>query len=292
MRGRPWPPALRWTAYVLVAIAFAITCAYLSHWQFSRNAERSAQLQLVTDNYDAVPIPLSRAITGTDDFDDALEWHPVEVTGTYLADQQLVARNRPHGGTSAFEVLTPLLLDDGRVLIIDRGWVPPAEKGEGTAPIPAPPAGEVTVIARLRPGEPLPSSGRGAPDGQVPTINLPLVANTTGATTITSAYATLVRDDPAPVQAPVALEPPTNDPGPYLSYAVQWILFAVMGFVFIGYIIRTELTHRREEREEADERVAAGEVLPAPVTKRPLFPRRLDRDMVDEDALLDEAERR
>ncbi|MFT4305701.1 MAG: SURF1 family protein, partial [Microbacterium sp.] len=138
--------AVRWTVYVAIAIVFAIACGFLSHWQFSRNAERSAQLTLVSDNYDADPVPLSTAITGLDDFDGSYEWHPVELHGTYLVDEQLVVRNRPHGGTSAFEVLTPLLLDDGRILIIDRGWVAAADSGDGPAAIPDPPSGEVTVV--------------------------------------------------------------------------------------------------------------------------------------------------
>ena len=73
---------------------------------------------------------------------------------------------------------------------------------------------------------------------------------------------------------------PSEDPGPYLSYAVQWILFAVMGFVFIIYVIRTERTRRREDAEAA----AAGET----VVREPTRARRRDRDAEAEDALLDQ----
>lgn len=276
-------PVLRWTAYIGIAIAFAVACAFLSHWQFSRNADRSAQLALVAANYDATPVPLSSAVTGLDDFDAGKEWHPVALHGTYLVDEQLVARNRPHGGTSAFEILTPLKLDDGRIVIVNRGWVPAADRGDGPAAVPAPPTGNVDVIVRLRPGEPLPSSGRSAPAGQVPTINLPLVAETTGAQTITAVYGSLVSETPAVSQMPTPLDPPSDDPGPFLSYAVQWILFAVMGFVFIWYVIRSERRHRREEAE--------GDDPDAPASRHRLFERRDDRDMTDEDALLDRAGR-
>ena len=43
----------------------------------------------------------------------------------------------------------------------------------------------------------------------------------------------------------------TEIPNNHLSYAIQWILFAVMGFVFIWYMIRTEIRHRREDAEDA-----------------------------------------
>ncbi len=289
--------AVRWISYVAVAIVFAIACGYLSHWQFSRNADRTAQLTLVSNNYDADPVALSTAITGLDDFDESYEWHPVELHGTYLTDRQLVVRNRPHGGTSAFEVLTPLLLDDGRIIIIDRGWVQPAESGDGPVAIPDPPTGTVTVVARLRPSEALPTSGRSAPEGQVPTLNLPLVSETTGAETLTSAYGALVSESPSVSEMPTALDTPSEDPGPFLSYAVQWILFAIMGFVFIWYVIRSERRHRKEEAEDAAEAAARAAAGDDPIPEDPLpprrrrFERRPDRDMNDEDALLDRVER-
>jgi cytochrome oxidase assembly protein ShyY1 len=284
------PRAGRWAIYIALAVVFAIACAFLSNWQFSRNQERAGQLALVAENYDAAAVPLAEVIPAGGELDPQDEWRPVRLTGTYLTDDQLLARNRPHGGTSAFEVLVPFRLDDGRVILVDRGWVPPGQDQPEPDAVPAPPAGEVTVVARLRPGEALPSSGRSAPEGQVPTINLELAAGAisaeSGAALERSAYGVLVSEDPTPATSPNALEAPSDDPGPHLSYAIQWILFAVMGFVFIGYVIRTERRHRREDAEEA----AAAE--PTTDAAQPAPPRRRrDRDAEDEDALLDAAGR-
>ena len=268
---------LRWGGYVLVAIVFAIVCAYLSHWQFSRNHRRQTQLDLVQENYHAAPVPLDDLLSPGAPLRASDEWHPVTAHGRYEADKQLLVRNRPHGGTSAFEVLVPFRTDDGRVFIVNRGWVAPADKGV-TLSVPPPPSGEVTITARLRPGEPLPPSGRGAPEGQVPSINLPLVADKIddGSAVDTGAWGELVSESPAPPHRPAAFDAPSDDPGPFLSYAIQWILFAVMGFIFIGYVIRTEIVKHRDE--------AAGR------TPRPR--RRRDRDMDDEDAVLDAVEHR
>lgn len=128
----------------------------------------------------------------------------------------------------------------------------------------------MTVLARLRPGEPLPPSGRGAPEGQVPTIHLPTVAALTGDDLVTAAYGQLVSEDPS-ADALGGFPSPTDDPGPHLSYAIQWILFAVMGFGFIGYVIRTEIVKAKEDAGERPVRVK----------------KRRDRDADDEDALLD-----
>lgn len=267
-------PVVRWSAYVGVAIVFAIVCGFLANWQFNRSDERSGEIELVEQNYDAKPVEFSSVISGTDDFVATDEWLPVVLEGSYLTDQQLLARNRPRGGTSAFEVLVPFQLTDGRIVIVNRGWVPP---GEGTLPdvIPTAPEGDVTVIARLRPTEGVPRSGGGILDGDVPTIktiNVPTIAEVTGPNTVTPIYALMVSEDPAASSVPNTIDPPTADPGPHLSYAIQWILFALMGFIFILYIIKTERSQRRED---------AGEV-PARAKKK-----RIDADAAQEDALLD-----
>ena len=289
------PRAGRWSIYIALAVVFAIACAFLSHWQFSRNEERSHQLALVAQNYDADPVPLAEAIPAGGQLDPQDEWHPVTLTGEFLVDDQLLARNRPHGGTSAYEVLVPFRLDDGRVLLVDRGWVPPGDDQPEPDAVPAPPSGEATVVVRLRPGEQLPNSGRSAPEGQVPTINLGLIADTissdAGTALERSAYGVMVTEDPAPATAPSALEAPSDDPGPHLSYAIQWIMFALMGFIFIGYVIRTERKHRREDAEDAaaaTDPETALETVPVPV---PASRRRRDRDAEDEDALIDAAGR-
>ncbi|MBS1674920.1 MAG: SURF1 family protein [Actinobacteria bacterium] len=268
---------LRWAAYLAVAVVFAIVCAYLSNWQFSRNEGRQTQLDLVQRNYDAKPVPLSDLLPRGSALPASAEWHPVELHGRYDTAGQLLVRNRPHGGTSAFEVLVPLRLDDGRVFIVDRGWLVAGNHTDVPTSIPDPPSGEVTVIARVRPGEPLPPSGRGAPEGQVPSINLPLIAGETGGAEVeTSAYGQMMSESPAAATRPAAFESPSDDPGPFLSYAIQWILFAIMGFIFIGYVIRTEIIKHRDE--------AAGRTPRGPRRRR-------DRDMDDEDALLDAVQR-
>lgn len=265
---------LRWTVYVLIAIGFAIACAFLSHWQFDRSEEKNATIARVEANYDATPVALDEVLAADDSFDPlADEWTQIELTGRYADGQGIVVRNRVHAGTSAYESLVPFHTADGRVLIVDRGWVMAASGDEPEA-IAAPPSGDVTIVVRARPGENLPSSGRSAPPGQVPTIHLPTVAaELDEPDAITTMYGELVSEDPAPTVPLGGFDRPEEDAGMNLSYAIQWILFAVMAFVFLGYIIRTEIVKHREELEDAP-----------PREKRP---RRRDRDATAEDELLD-----
>ena len=280
MSRRTAPTAVRWSGYVAVAVLFAIACAFLSHWQFERNESRAAELELVDDNYDAVPVDLEDLVPEGSTLDPEDEWHPVVMTGEYLPTDQLLVRNRPHGGTAAFEVLVPFRLEDGRILIVDRGWVPPGESSREPDAVAAPPEGTVEVTVRLRPGEALTSSGESVDGGQIPTINLPLIAAVVadGERVEQSAYGALVSEQPAPATTLGALDDPSADPGPHLSYAIQWILFAIMGFVFIGYMIRTEIRARRDDDED-DEKPAD--------TTGPIARRRRDHDADAEDALVD-----
>ena len=47
----------------------------------------------------------------------------IAVAGSWDAAHQFLLDNRSHGGLPGYEVLTPLQLADGRVLLVDRGWV-------------------------------------------------------------------------------------------------------------------------------------------------------------------------
>lgn len=295
MSARETPAAARWAMYVGVAILFAIACAFLSNWQFSRNAERSEQLELVANNYDATPVALGDLLAPGAELTPSDEWRPVRLEGRYLADEQLLVRNRAHGGSAAYEQLVPFRLDDGRTLLVDRGWLPPGNSQSLPDDIPDPPSGEVTVEVRLRPGEAAPTSGRTAEAGQVPTINLGLVAEQTGPLE-PGAYGLLMSETPAPATAPLTVDPPSNDPGPYLSYAIQWILFALMGVGFITYVIVSERRLRREDAEDDDDDVVPAaapvradegrrRVDPVALHRSRKLPR--DRDADDEDALLD-----
>ncbi|GMM96746.1 SURF1 family protein [Microbacterium sp. MTN4-26] len=279
MSRRAAPTAVRWSGYIAVAVLFAIACAFLSHWQFERNESRAAELELVDRNYDAVPVVLEDLVPEGSTLDPEDEWHPVVMTGEYLPADQLLVRNRPHGGTAAFEVLVPFRLEDGRILIVDRGWVPPGESSREPDAVAAPPEGTVQVTVRLRPGEPLTSSGESVDDGQIPTVNLPLIAGVVadGERVEQSAYGALASEEPAPATTLGALDDPSADPGPHLSYAIQWILFAIMGFVFIGYMIRTEIRARRDDHEDEEQAETTG----------PIARRRLDHDADAEDALVD-----
>jgi cytochrome oxidase assembly protein ShyY1 len=257
---------------VALVVVFASVCALLSWWQFSRNEEAMERIRQVVDNWDAAPTQLDAILESpTAAFDPGDTWTPVAVTGEYDASNQLLVRGRPRDGRAGFEVLVPLVrADGGGVLIIDRGWVAAGET-QANVPdaVPAAPVGPVTVVARLKAGEPS-VPGRSAPPGQVATIELPLIAATTALPAVyTSAYGVLASESPA-VPTPALASRPEPDPGPHLSYAVQWILFAIFAATALGWSIVNERRARSEDYVPKPKRARIGE-----------------SDAAEEDALLD-----
>lgn len=266
--------SLRWARYLVLAVVFAAACAALAWWQVSRREEKVVEVTRIERNYDAAPAPLAEVLPFTDDE----EWRPVELAGQYRTEDQLLVRNRPHGGSAGFEVLVPFETEDGRLFLVDRGWVRPDSTGARAVEIPAAPRGDVTVVARLKPGEPSVTGGTTA-SGVLASIQLDEVARLLGEPIETGAYGQLVSEDPSPADRPRAAERPTVDEGPHLSYALQWVAFALIGFGGLVFAIRQEYRYRNAEDPDEQRRAAEREA------KRAAKP----TDADEEDALLDRA---
>ncbi|HSP53717.1 MAG TPA: SURF1 family protein [Cryobacterium sp.] len=246
----------RWAGYLALTILFAAVCSGLGLWQLARRADALTEMGKVETNYAAEPVPLTQALPDLEAFSESQKWMPVVMTGTYLTDDELIVRNRPLQINPGFEVLTPLLLPDGSVFIVNRGWLPTGQTADAPASVPTAPSGVVTVVARLKAGEPL-LAGRSATGNQIATINLDDVATRLALPTYTGAYGLMASEDPAPEERPVAVTRPVKDEGPHLSYAFQWFVFALMGFVGLGWAIRQE--YRTVNFDDPEERIRAAE---------------------------------
>ncbi|TFB70008.1 MULTISPECIES: SURF1 family protein [Cryobacterium] len=258
MMGWNFAVSRRWAGYLALTILFAAVCSGLGVWQLARRDEALTELFKIDSNFDSNPVPVTEALPELTDFDESQKWMPVELTGTYLVGDEMLARNRPLNVNPGFEVLTPFLLTDGTIFIVDRGWLPTGQEQDAPDTVPAPPTGTVTVVARLKASEPdLP--GRTASGNQVATINLSTIAERLNEPTYTGAYGLMAKESPAATEArPTAVLKPIRDEGPHLSYAFQWFVFGLLAFIGLGWALREEYrsvnAHDPEERERADER--------------------------------------
>jgi cytochrome oxidase assembly protein ShyY1 len=256
----------RWLGILALTVAFALACIALGQWQFARRTEAQAAIAVLDSNYSQPALPVAAVLNSPTNADRSLKWTPVRLTGRYLADRVVYVRTRIGEGGIGFEQLVPFLDDSGTVLVIDRGWV--AADGANTNPVepPAIPNVSVTVVARLMPTEQT-IPGRDAPAGQIATIHVPSIAGRLNNPTFEAWYGRVDSETPATVTG-ARWEEPILDEGPHLSYALQWYVFALMGFIGYGWALRQE---------------ARGPI--EPTNTGPRSPRQRDEDF--EDAALD-----
>jgi cytochrome oxidase assembly protein ShyY1 len=235
----------RWVVYVVLTLVFAAACIALGVWQFDRRAQTITEIRRIENNYSATAIPIEDVLGGGQTFDSAQSWRPVRISGTYRPQDQMLVRNRTSDSGTGYEILTPLVTANGSVFIVDRGWIGRNESGDGPGAIPAPPAGDVQVVARLRPSEHSPL-GQSIAGNLAPTIDVPLLTQHWGVPVYPDVYGLLVSENPS-AQAGEPLAKPSTSEGNHLSYAFQWLAFAVLGFIALAWGIRREKKIRQSE---------------------------------------------
>jgi cytochrome oxidase assembly protein ShyY1 len=281
VRGWGFALSRRWLGYLAFVIVFAIGCAGLSYWQIARRDEARAEIERVDVNWAAAPRPIGEVLQNRDSYDPDDKWTPVILEGRYLRDDELLVRGRPLDGNAGFEQLVPFQLTDGSIFIVDRGWVKAGNEQDAPDSIPRVPGGDLTVVARLKGGEPT-IPGRSAPDGQVATINLPTIADIIDRPIYSGAYGLLASEDPPAEDRPAAAVKPVADEGPHLSYAFQWIVFGIMAFLGLGWAVRQE--YRAKNADDPQERLRAD-------ARRRKLDAKSPSDAQIEDAILDHADR-
>lgn len=280
----------RVASVLAVALVVAAGCVVAGLWQWSRHEDRSAAVALVTANYDAAPADLPQVVGDGLQPDEV--WRPVTVRGSYVGTA--VLRNRPVSGTPAAHALGVLEIADGpwqgRLLVVDRGWFPAAQAGEGREA----PGGTLEVTARLRTAEP--AAGRDAPEGQVQAIAVDQVlaaAGLAGGDVVPDAYGVVATEDGRAPDGVTPVPRPDADLGPHLSYAFQWWVFA------LGALVGGVVLLRREASDAAAAQAAASDASSdaAPTGQgrsTPTTPGRTRRRRPtaeeEEDAILDAAE--
>jgi surfeit locus 1 family protein len=124
----------------------------LGSWQLERRAWKLDLIDRVADRVHAPPAPVPGAAQWSAVSKAADEYRRVKATGLFLNDAEtLVQATTELGG--GYWVLTPLWLQDGSVVLVNRGFVPPESRDRARRAA-AEPAGMTTVIGLMRMTEP------------------------------------------------------------------------------------------------------------------------------------------
>lgn len=232
----------RWLAWLILASLFAVACVFLSQWQFSRRAEAVARIELVQNNFDQALAPIGSL---TSPFEAKNEWRPVELEGRFLVENAYLVRNRPFNGAAGFLQFIPFETKDGTLVAVETGWLPSGNEQDEPDLVPVPTEESVKIWGRLRPTEP--KSSKDAPAGQLASVNSSTLFEKAGLSgqTLDSVYVRLGESYRPGEALPKVLGKPDLNEGNHLSYAMQWILFALMAFGALWWAVRQELRIRR-----------------------------------------------
>ncbi len=232
-----------WIAFHLLVVVGIVTMINLGFWQLRRLDERQAFNSVVEERYDASAAPIDELLTPATD-PDAVAWRPVTVSGTYLPEAGVLVVNRSQNGRAGVNAVVPLRLDDGRILLVNRGFVPL------TFDTPEVPAIQVEVTGRLRPSQERRLGQLSDPTegtlSEVQRLDLERLAGQFDGP-IVPMYIDLIESTPPETGGvPEPVIAPDLSEGNHLSYAVQWFIFAAAAAT--GWVLavrRSTATHRR-----------------------------------------------
>jgi surfeit locus 1 family protein len=238
----------RWIAFHLIVVAAVVAMVNLGFWQLRRLDERRDFNATVEARYDAPPVDLDTLLDEAGDNLDAVEWRPVRITGEFVDNGDVRIVNRSQNGQAGDNIVSPFRLDGGRVIVVNRGFVP-----LGVEEIEPEPVGEVTVVGRVHPSDvrrrgqltdresgvlteaqrvDLDRLAPQMPDGELVPLYVDQFEPPTGG------Y-------PQPVAAPELSE--KN----HLSYAGQWFIFAACAVIGWVLAVRKSANTRRREVSES-----------------------------------------
>ena len=256
----------RWILLTLTTLVLMVVMVNLSLWQLRRLHERRTANREVSTRTALPPAALDDVLPPTVTLAGgigAAQWRRVEATGTYDGAHQVLVNDRSFDGLPGLHVVTPLVLADGRALLVNRGWVPIAPAAGADPVVPEAPAGAVTVIGRLRPTQTRGLLGPRDPATGTLTRLARLDVARIGQQVpnpLVPAYIELAGPDDGSLPRPLPL--PALDEGPHLSYAGQWLLFTVLaGGGWVALVRRHAKLVRQQDRraELTAERTAAAQ---------------------------------
>lgn len=240
------PSWLRLTLVILAPIAIAVMIG-LGFWQLGRLEARRATNAAILARRDLAPIDLNRDVV-SDPL--SVEYRSAVARGTYDSAGEVYWRNQEYDGAPGMHVITPLRLEGGAAVLVDRGWLPLTGPTDVDAARFPPPAGVVEVTGLLRvppvrtstlsPYDPVPAAGAPAlkawfwldPTQIAPQVGYALLP------------VVLTADDGPSTSLPLADTTLALDEGPHLGYAIQWFSFAAI--TTIGLFAYWRSSRRRQ----------------------------------------------
>jgi surfeit locus 1 family protein len=229
MRQRDW-------ILIVLLLVSSLVCVRLGFWQLARMQQRIDHNLSIEDQLNAP----KRAFSP-----DENDYQRVTLEGTFLQNHEIVLRNRALDEVAGFHLVTPLRLEDSRVILVDRGWIP-YEEGSNFALDAYQILEGVTIEGVLLPGQAQPRWDFLAdpiPEPGDPPLKTWRVIDIEGLQSqmpfaIHYQYVVLTHIESAREVQPVPDFQLDLSNGPHLSYAIQWFSFAGIAIIGGGVMLR------------------------------------------------------
>ncbi|TJZ90757.1 SURF1 family protein [Paracoccus gahaiensis] len=201
--------------YLFPLILGIVGCAALIQlglWQLERRDWKEGMLDQITAGIQAEPVPLPAEI------DPSMKYLPVTVTGTTTgAEIDVLSHTREQG--AGYQIVSRFITDDGRAILLDRGFVPQEARHSERPPVRLQVTGNLHWPQDASSSTPAPNLDENiwfARDVEAMALALDTLP-----VLVVASYVTGDAQGAEPI--PVAIE---GIPNNHLSYAFQWFLIA------------------------------------------------------------------
>lgn len=223
------------TALIAAMAMSSVGFVALAAWQVQRLGWKQDLIARVERQLQAEPVaapPVSAAVSKSD------EYRRIRLRGQFEAREVLTQANTELGG--GYWVMAPLRLEDGSVVLINRGFVPPAQRSPEAHAAPAGPV-ELTGLLRLTETGGGPLRKNVPAEGRWYSRDVAGIAAQLGIAGPVAPYFVDEAADPAQ---------PQRWPRPGLTvirfannhavYAATWLALAAMAVAAAAYLVREE----------------------------------------------------
>jgi cytochrome oxidase assembly protein ShyY1 len=230
----------KWIATHILVITLMVVMVNLATWQLDRHQQRKNFNATLVQRFEAPVRPLDELLQSGEPAD--IEWLPTAVTGTYLQGEDISLVNVSQNGAAGYDAITPLLLINGKVVLVNRGFLPLV------AEFPPAPSGEVSILGRIRATSERrtgavsdPATGELA---EVQRIDIDRLQQQIDGELV-PVYVQLLKSTPTEAPTLSTIADPDFSNGPHLSYTVQWFFFALCAAGGWVALVRREVTKQK-----------------------------------------------
>lgn len=220
----------RWIGFTAVVVVSIIGFGLLSRWQWDRADEHRAKRLAISE---------AQVLQDVDSVDNLAEFTRVQISGTFDNQDTALVRQRPLDGGNGYWVMTPLDTSVGTRIWVIRGWVGASTIATEVPAVPPSPIGTTVVSGAIRNFEDPLAEVYGLPEGVIAKMSLEELTTPGFANSVDNRVVQLITSTPSASEI-VIVPLPEVDEVQNVSYAVQWILFALVAMIGWFIFLRRE----------------------------------------------------